>query len=423
MGCNLSPGAEFSGPRLLLYIDGVIKGQSQGPTDGAASCSSAQGWTSAHTSAVGSYAFRAPYEQAGEPVADWNTSLESDLSLWYGDVAWPDCAGHEGSHILWGNWSSPGIRTSACCTSCPDHQVSVGDNRTSNSSCVCNAGYTGPTQGHCDACAMGKFKAAIGSSDCSSCAYGEYTLSAGSAACVSPTCKPCPANAISAQASVGLADCFCKAGHYGNASMGAACSTCPPDSSSPAAAVALEACVCNQGFYGHPSQSQDCHACPPNSAPLASVANARYIQDCSCNAGYYGRPTPYSSPACQRCPVDTYQPQLGAHNLTDCQGCPNNSSTLGRDGAAARGSCLCHEGFFGDLGGGAGNECAQCPRHTFGPKPGALSQSFCRFCPENAAALDMAATNITDCRCNAGFSGAVGVSSLAGQADVCMLDG
>lgn len=425
VGCNMSAlGSGLAGPRLLLYIDGVLQGRAQGPADATAACSAGKGWASAHTSALGSYGRSAPWRLAGEPAADWPGSLGSDLHIWYGDAVWPECAGDSGygTHLLWGNWSSPGMRTSVCCTFCPDeHQISVGDNRSVSSSCVCKAGYTGPgsTLGPCQPCPMATFKAAVGSGACSACAYGEYTTSAGSAECVAPTCKACPADAVSAQASAGLGDCYCKAGHYGNASTGAACLACPASASSPAAAVAQHACVCNQGFYGHPDQGVACVACPANSAPLASVSRARHIQNCTCNAGYYGMPMPYSNPACQRCPVDTYSSQPGALSRTDCTPCPHNSTTDGLTGAVSRGSCLCDAGLFGNLAGGGGGQCEQCPAHTFSAFKGALSQSFCRFCPQNAAAPGMGATSITECSCNSGYSGAVPADSLPGQDGVC----
>ena len=392
------------GPRLLLYIDGLLQGHSESPAAAAAKCSDAKGWTSPHASAYGS---------AGS------------ARVWHDGVVWPDCAGAAGSHVLWGdytwgNGSLPGNRTSACCISCPDQfQISVGNDRSQMSSCSCTAGYTGPAQGPCVACPMGTFKSALGSAECSACGYGEYTLAAGSTGCVSPTCKACPANAAVRGNSTtsSLADCACKAGYFGNASLGVDCAACPSSSSSPVGAFSSDACGCDQGYYRHAAQGIECHLCPANSAP--SVPSPRSVQNCSCAAGYYGRPMPFSSPACQACPVNTYRAQPGALNISDCTPCPSNSTTMALTGAASRGSCLCDKGFFGDLS-TSGAVCQECPRDTYAPDVGALSQSYCRFCPDNSAAPAPAATNITDCVCNSGYSGAITAVTAPGQADVCI---
>lgn len=296
----------------------------------------------------------------------------------------------------------------ACCTPCPSigtgpAQTSVGADRSTNASCTCNAGYAGPNRGGpCIACPMGTYKDSKGSQACSACDYGRFTLAQASIVCTNPICKACPSNAISNETSAGLSDCTCQAGFYGNASRGMACAVCPAGSHGPESARSRADCLCNQGYYGDPGRNITCRACPANSAPRSSVLRPRFIQNCTCNAGYYGSPTPFSNPACQACPIGTYNANLGLPALSNCTACPLHSTST--PASSRRGNCVCLKGFFGNLA-SDGFLCQQCPPNTYGPTLGALTQGLCRFCPQNSAVHGGAvAISVFDCTCNQGYS-------------------
>lgn len=408
------------GPHLVLYIDGVLKGE----TIGSSNCTACEGWTqgtgqSCTKKPFASYGLASTDQNGpplGEPNQDWpggEAAIGSTLR-WFKLGVFPVCASGLGDMRLSGNWST-GDGQAVCCKQCPDalgpQRISVGA-RTSNASCVCNVGYTGPSgEGSCTACAMGTYKPVAGNDTCTSCDYGRYTLAQGSLICTDPVCKVCPPGAISVQASAGLWDCTCKSGFFGNASTGKACSVCPHNSYSPLAAASQADCTCNTGYYGTPAHNVMCEACPANSVPLASMPHARYIQNCTCNAGYFGRPTRFSNPPCQECPVNTYNPWNGIGNSSGCLACPFNSTTSMHVARPGRGGCMCDKGFFGNLGVGA--VCEQCPLTTFGRTQGAISEGFgCTLCPPNSAVLaGAAAVSMEDCKCNAGYWGVISANN------------
>ena len=396
------------GPWVALFIDGIFRGEAAG----VGTCPN--GWTSESTDASFAQAPADAEHPAGEPTQAWPggaAAIGSDLTMRH-PIVWPECSGQNRTLSAGGNWSSGGNSSSlrfACCTPCPTPgagpaQTSVGPDRSTNASCTCNAGYTGPNGGGpCSACPMGKYKDTKGDQQCSTCAYGRFTLAEASVVCTDPICKACPTNAISDEASPGLSNCKCQAGFYGNASQGMACTVCPAGSNGQESATARADCVCNQGYYGDPAQNITCRACPANSAPNPSVVSPRYIQDCVCNAGHYGNPTPFSDPACQACPSDTYNANLGMPALANCTACPPNSTSP--LASAGRGSCMCDRGFFGNLA-SDGVFCEQCPLGTYGPTQGALSEGMCRFCPPNSAArFGSVAVSVFDCACNQGYQG------------------
>ena len=106
------------------------------------------------------------------------------------------------------------------CTPC--HENAWAPTGSGNRSmCLCNAGYTGPDGGNCQACLAGTFKPTNGSQACVLCEIGKYsTLTAGS------SCFQCPSNASSVAGSGNISDCKCNAGWFGE--DGGSCATCEP---------------------------------------------------------------------------------------------------------------------------------------------------------------------------------------------------
>ena len=324
---------------------------------------------------------------------------------------WIECGEQGGNLSAAGDWYSGSTSSLeiVCCTICPwvsgPRLASVGLDRSTNASCVCDAGSEGPdTSGPCTGCAIGKYKAEAGSHACISCPYGRSTVAVGSSWCTDPVCKVCPINSMSLEASPSLRDCRCNAGFYGNSSAGLPCRICPTGSYGPESAETQADCTCNHGFYGNPAENITCQTCPENSEPLASVAHPRVINNCSCNAGFYGMPTAFSNPACQACPANTYNPNPASPKNSSCTACPAFSSSPA--GSPSRSNCLCNKGYFGDLG-TSDSLCQACPANTFGPTAGASSQGQCRFCPSHSAVVGTVGVSVVDCSCNSGYRGVI----------------
>lgn len=70
-----------------------------------------------------------------------------------------------------GTYSAP----AACaCLDCPSNSTTA-STASEQSDCLCNAGYTGPSGGTCEACSPGTYKQAPGSQTCELCEAGTYS--------------------------------------------------------------------------------------------------------------------------------------------------------------------------------------------------------------------------------------------------------
>eukprot|EP00961_Rhodomonas_salina_P012447 167606-Rhodomonas_salina.3 len=74
----------------------------------------------------------------------------------------------------------------------------------------------------------------------------------------------------------------------------------------------------------------------------------------------------------------------------------------------------CFMGRYLD-GVGSSGSCVACPAGSYSPVAGAMNASTCLGCPANTDAFP-GSTNITDCICNAGYTGAAGASCMACKA-------
>ena len=126
----------------------------------------------------------------------------------------------------------------SACAPCPANAVSP-DSSSSQTACLCNAGYTGPAGSACTPCASSTYKSTAGAQACTSCP--SYSVSpVGSALQTNCVCNggysgndggPCTA---------------CAAGKYKSGSGSAACLSCAFSTTSPPASVN---CFCDVGYF------------------------------------------------------------------------------------------------------------------------------------------------------------------------------
>merc|ERR1719409_515452 len=209
--------------------------------------------------------------------------------------------------------------------------------------CKCDPGHTGPDGGECSPCAIGTFKPASGPQ----------------------ACTQCPTNSLSPEGSTQLVSCKCNSGHTG------------PDGG--------ECSACAIGTYKFNFGPQACMQCPTNSSsPRASIQ----LTDCTCIAGYTGP----DGGACSPCARGEYKDVTGS---SECVACSANSDAPA--GSDAISDCQCVAGYTGPDGGA----CTACAAGTF--KPSAGSASCSNTCPANSIS-EPASDEISDCKCNAGYT-------------------
>ena len=128
--------------------------------------------------------------------------------------------------------------------------------------------------------------------------------------------------------------------------------------------------------------------CPAGStSPLGSSART----DCQCDPGFRG---PSGGP-CTPCESGTYKEASGD---AQCVPCPQGYTSPPESTNSS--SCLlqCDAGSFGPDGG----PCELCPAGKFKPDAGSAP---CELdCPENTDSQP-GSTQLTDCKCNAGYTG------------------
>ena len=327
--------------------------------------------------------------------------------------------------------------TSPCTETCPVNADSK-PGSTALTDCECNAGFTGPNGGECEACLAGSYKADKGPGACDECPKDTYSEATG--AMSSDTCVACPEDTSSGPGSPTVDFCVCKAGFIG--SDGGECEACPPgkystmpgaDECSDCAAGTYSTiigavssstcepcskisssdagatfCECNKGYTGpdlgpcHPCEwgkykdtvgSSECVTCPDKSTHAEDAEPGSFTElDCMCNAGHSG---PNGGP-CVPCEEGTYKIDLGED---ECASCPANSDSAA--GSEALEDCKCVPGFTGMPPG----PCTPCPEGTYKDTFG--SESCVNLCPANSHS-PAASDEITDCVCNAGYTGSDG---------------
>jgi hypothetical protein len=273
------------------------------------------------------------------------------------------------------------------CLQCPNNTNTVGGQQNTLDACLCNAGYTGENGGPCLSCTAGKYKTTSGSM----------------------ACEECGVHFNSPEASTLKTDCICNAGYQGN------------DGSD-------ECVACGHGKYKLNPGDANCADCPQNS--FHTLTASASLTDCQCNAGYTGQDGTF----CTACLPGTYKSQIGSDDCKNCVAdtfsassaqvlctpCTENSlsTETGNDEST---DCLCNAGYTaapaqtslqcmscapGSFKVGNSNEaCNLCPH---GEYQSLSTQTSCETCSENSHSHAEGSDAITDCVCNAGYTGADG---------------
>ena len=306
------------------------------------------------------------------------------------------------------------------CTNCHANSLAA-DGSTARIDCECVEGYeTGvDTEGDvvCNECGVGHYKSSVSNTElCTACDAGDFQNATGASACVQ-----CRANTFS---------------------LGAAstCTLCTDHSTSPAGSDAETDCLCDPG-YKRCACGSYCEPCPIGTFKIASSND----QTCtSCEPGFTTRAnTSIAASACRRCEAGEYE--TGGV----CRLCGPNSQS-----AAGSVACQCRAGFFytGSEDNTDGERCVACPERSYKTSPGTgactlcslgyedsglvprTSSSVCSICPANtygsgdpyrctnctAYSNSQAGSDaVTDCTCNAGYTGSPGASGQQGTCIAC----
>jgi len=302
------------------------------------------------------------------------------------------------------------------CSPCPaNSQSPAGSDDVTD--CICNAGYTGGVNGTaCLACEAGKYKAVAGSEACTECASNEISPSASTAV---DTCVCVPGYFLD-----GGVCTECASGTFKNTTGDGSCTNCPSFSTTQAtASTSLSDCICNAGYAGEDGEvctlclantyedANVCTSCPENSVSPEGSSTATA---CEC---YYDYTGPWPDGAeCTACEDGKYKPFLGSG---DCINCPTNSicrfrlvnctegSTCTSGTQTGQTDIFCNAGYVKE-----GSTCIACAAGTYD----ANTSETCLPCP-NYTTSASASTAYTDCKCNAGYTGADGGNCTACQAN------
>jgi len=337
-----------------------------------------------------------------------------------------------------------------CIQGCPAHAFQ----ELPDGLCECDEGYTGDGTSACAACPRGKYKAGRGSGACQSCESSTYQDSAGAAVCHS-----CPPNSESQAESSAVTDCRCLPGFDGF--DGAPCIACTPGTSKSIAGRTpsdpTEACAdgtpdvifsdrvvgCDTQWEA-PGLMSGADACSAGWSLCASEAAARTngMTAAAC-ASLAPEGTFYASQASGpgkvwRCSEEHPGQSDGFDNIF---GCGNNSPNFQISKELGIHSCGVFTNAIGNsdtgtwtnIQGVANSEqefmsvikvgvqnggvlcckdpCTPCAADTFADGHSEL----CAACPAHSQSPP-ASDALSDCICNAGYSGPDGGPCLACQA-------
>ena len=286
-------------------------------------------------------------------------------------------------------------------------------------SSACAKGKYCPTRsGGCKSCPVGKFSSERDSPSCAVCAPGQYGVKTGSRVCPS-----CPMGKY--QAHVSRRVCHaCEEGRYAPAPFASACRACPLgtyslsgwyfcDHTCPAGRYQLKrTCpACAAGRFSAKSGQRSCSPCPAGRfSPKATGSNGnkqcklcpkgQTSQDESfaskgkaggtrceplgkpCPRGRFGKVNGWTTAfhllkGCPRCPVDTYNDELGQSACKVCRCKPGQArgSSLGRTWCECE---TCAPGKYAPIG-FRGKGCIACAPGMFQAK---VQQASCHPCPK-----------------------------------------
>ena len=259
--------------------------------------------------------------------------------------------------------NTPGVALSGCLGCANNSDAPAGSG--TESSCLCNIGFTGPDGGPCSTCDPGSYKNTTGSATCTLCEANQYSEIYGATSKLD--CLSCTAFSLSVAGADMKERCLCIPGYAGaglpgqlcvpcgpgthkNVSGHDQCTSCPEHSTSPAGSSTLLNCTCLPGYFGangedcticgegkYKPESGDgeCQDCPPRtSSPAGSEVSA----ECACAPGAFGP----NGQACQLCEAGKYKPELGSDDCMEC--IPNSISPAGSNRS---GACICNRGYEG----------------------------------------------------------------------------
>lgn len=307
-----------------------------------------------------------------------------------------------------------GANTSDVCLSCPDNSSSVAGSSVVTS-CICNAGASGPNGGPCSLCVSGKYKPVTGTAVCTNCSANTFSTVIGATSIF--TCTNCGANS---QSGVSSEVCVCNQGYTGpdggvclacvagtfktvigsaecvlcanntfsgvvgstNASL---CQSCQANSISAAGSVDQEYCYCKPG-YAHLEGRHSCRECTPGT--YNSQLGQRACSNCT--IGMYSMNYSAISPeTCKFCPAGQWSPEGSAN----CNLCPPFSRTLGISGRVT--DCVCDPGYIGP----GGSTCVACAAGLYKNMTG---PDGCVTCPALTSSFP-GTVLATDCWCVSGY--------------------
>ena len=188
--------------------------------------------------------------------------------------------------------NSGGVRQDACpvgryadadgtteCTSCGSQETTADSGSTSSTDCVCVAGYY-LSGGSCTQCGVGSYKSAIGDGGCTTASSGYYTVDSSNNALSSPY-----------KGAVGVKQA--DKGYYVVDSSGTATNS---------GGVRQDACPV--GRYADADGTTECTSC--GSQETTADSGSTSSTDCVCVAGYY-----LSGGSCTQCGVGSYKSAIG----------------------------------------------------------------------------------------------------------------
>ena len=272
-----------------------------------------------------------------------------------------------------------GATGSGTCLTCAALQTAGGVAKapgTGNSAataCKCDVGYTGGDGTACTACQVGYYKNTQDSAACTSCTFNTYN-----ALTAQTSCTPCPAYAVSGTGTTALTGCQCGPGYTGP--NGGTCLGCYAGTYKTSAGT-LACTLCGNATYsGTPNATTSgvCTACPQFAL---SYAGSQVLSDCKCDFGYYTQNISTSIMSCKLCLPGTYNSELG---VIACSKCTAGQFSINPGSTSIEGCLPCQPGYWSAEG-----------------------KSQCETCAPNAYSR-IASGAITDCKCNAGYTGGDG---------------
>ena len=325
--------------------------------------------------------------------------------------------------------TSTGATLEAACLACPSNSNSASGSA-AQSSCACNAGFTGPDGGPCSACPANTYKNTIGSAGCTLCTFG----------------------AVSPVGSTSITQCQCdstQSWYVGGRMYGSRyiqnenekCASFEDSSSYSYRICGLPARYkahgipegCPAGFtqHGHSQRQEfvnDYYSSTLNQYISVKAWISYYVASkestlvwchhCSAvNSNSYKAENGCGSTngLCSPCPAEStvqQNQQVPNTHVSNCTCGSNKVATMVRYGNAAHevsARCACKPGYVQSwvesTSQGTNFWCNQCPVNTY--TPASYLTLTCPACPPFSSS-PAGSSAVTQCTCNSGYEGPAG---------------